>query len=73
MSKAAGWIVEVTDAIGVARYDAAFPIKADAEAAVRRRVTGGVALTVDAVSPLSPHEIYRKLRMKRGEIAIRDN
>lgn len=47
----------------------AVPIKAEAIAALRRRVPEIADANIEAVAVLSPHTIYGRLRLKRGEIA----
>lgn len=69
-----GWLVEVTDRLGgkgrwrVRRYHVAVPNKAEAVAAVRRRVPGAARATIEAVTVLSRHTVYDRLRLKRGDI-----
>ena len=69
--KAFGWVVEVSrPAPAVAlQFNVAEPIKAQAEAAVRRRIPQAATAKVEAKSPLTSHAVYGVLRMKRGDVA----
>jgi len=47
----------------------AVPIKAEAIAALRRRVPEIADANIEAVAVLSPHTVYGRLHLKRGDIA----
>jgi hypothetical protein len=70
-AKAFGWVVEVKGAPGAEpqQFNVAEPNKAHAEEAVRRRIPGAAAASVEATTALSSHTVYGQLRMKRGQVA----
>ncbi len=70
ISKAFGWVVEVSQpAPGVVlQFNVAEPIKAQAVAAVRRRIPQAATAEVEAKAALSSHMVYGVLRMKRGDV-----
>jgi hypothetical protein len=70
-AKAFGWVVRVSrPPPDVAlRFNVAEPIKAQAIAAVRRRIPQAAIAEIEATTALSSHTVYGVLRMKRGDVA----
>jgi hypothetical protein len=70
-AKPFGWVVRVSrPASDVAlRFNVAEPIKAQAIAAVRRRIPQAAIAEIEATTALSSHTVYGVLRMKRGDVA----
>ena len=71
IAKPFGWVVEVSrPAPAVAlKFNVAEPIKANAIAAVRRRIPQAATAAVEATTALSSHTVYGVLRMRRGDVA----
>ena len=71
ITKACGWVVEVSRPAPDAAllFNVAEPIKAQAIAAVRRRIPQAATAVVEAKTALSSHAVYGELRMKRGDVA----
>lgn len=71
IAKAYGWVVEVSRPAPDAalQFNVAEPIKAQAIAAVRRRIPQAATAEVEAKTALSSHTVYGVLRMKRGDVA----
>jgi len=71
ITKPFGWVVEVSrPAPDVAlKFNVAEPNKAQAIAAVRRRIPQAATAEVEATTALSSHTVYGVLRMKRGDVA----
>jgi len=69
-TKACGWVVEVSRPAPDAalQFNVAEPIKAQAIAAVRRRIPQAATAVVEAKAALFSHAIYGVLRMKRGDV-----
>ena len=51
------------------RFNVAEPVKANAIAAVRRRIPQAATAEVEATTALSSHTVYGVLRMRRGDVA----
>jgi hypothetical protein len=70
ITKACGWVVEVSRPAPAPalQFNVAEPIKAQAIAAVRRRIPQAATAVVEAKAALSSHAIYGVLRMKRGDV-----
>jgi hypothetical protein len=73
-SHTSGWLIEATahcpgGPFRPQRYYVAVPIKAEAITALRRRVPEIADANIEAVAGLSPHTVYGRLHLKRGDIA----
>ena len=71
IAKPFGWVVEVSRPAPDVALKSMSPslIKANAIAAVRRRIPQAATAAVEAATALSSHTVYGVLRMRRGDVA----